>query len=85
MIPVVLGPIIFGFIFGLIIGSQIKQTSNRAIRLTSASIVVIVISAIVMAWKIGQFPFYNDFPINTAFLFGFIGVLVGNLICGRGK
>lgn len=83
MNAIVLGPIIFGLIFGFIVGSQIKTGSNKAIRLTSASFIVIIISAIVMSWKIGQFPFYNDLPINSAFLFGFIGILIGNLICGR--
>ena len=83
MNAIVLGPIIFGLIFGFIIGTQIRSTSNNAIRLTAASFIVIIIAAIVMAWKIGQFPFYDDLPINTAFLFAFIGLLLSNLICGR--
>lgn len=80
-----LGPIIFGFIFGFIIGSQIKYNSKSSEKFTIASFVVIVIAAIVMAWQIGQFPFYDDIPINTAFLFAIIGVIFGKLILGREK
>ncbi len=80
-----LGPIIFGFIFGFIIGSQIKYNSKSTEKFTIASFAVIIIAAVVIAWQIGQFPFYDDIPINTAFLFAIIGLIFGKLVLGRKK
>ena len=85
MNPIVLGPIIFGFIFGFVIGTQIKYNPKSTAKFTGASFAVIIIAAIVAEWQIGQFPFYGDVPINTAFLFALIGILLGKLICGRGN
>ena len=81
----VLGPIIFGFILGLILGSQIKKNPKSDINFTLASFVVILIAGVVMAWQLGQFPFYNDVPISTGFLSALIGVLVGKLLFARGS
>lgn len=73
-----LGPIIFGFILGLIVGSQIKLADSD-VNLTAASFVVIFIAGIFMAWPLGNFPFYTDWPVSTAFLAGMIGIFVGML------
>lgn len=81
----VLGPIIFGFILGLVIGTQIKNNPKSDAKFTLASFVVIVIAGIVVAWQLGQFPFYNDVPISTAFLFALIGILVGKLLFANGS
>lgn len=80
----VVGPIIFGLIFGLIIGSQIKLNVSDA-KFTLASFVVILICGILVAWQLGQYPFYNDLPISTTFVAGLIGVLVGKLLFARSK
>ena len=54
-----LGPIIFGLILGIIIGSQIKlNVSDAEFALTS--FVVILIAGIIVAWQLGNFPFYAD-------------------------
>lgn len=79
-----LGPIIFGLILGLIIGSQIKLDIG-GVKFTLASFVVIVIVGIIMAWQIGNFPFYTDLPISTAFLSALIGIFVGKLLFARSK
>ena len=79
-----LGPIIFGLIFGLIIGSQIKLNVSDA-KFTLASFVVILIAGIIAAWQLGNFPFYTDFPISTAFLSALIGFFVGKLLFARSK
>ncbi len=80
----VVGPIIFGLIFGLIIGSQIKLNVSDA-KFTLASFVVILICGILVAWQLGQYPFYDDLPISTTFVAGLIGVLVGKLLFARSK
>ena len=79
-----LGPIIFGLILGLIIGSQIKLNVGDA-KFTLASFVVIFIAGIIVAWQLGNFPFYTDLPISPAFLAALIGIFVGKLLFARSK
>jgi energy-converting hydrogenase B subunit J len=79
-----IGPIIFGLILGLIIGSQIKLNVGDS-RFTLASFIVIVIAGIIVAWQLGNYPFYTDLPISTAFLSALIGILVGKLLFSRSK
>lgn len=80
-----LGPIIFGLILGIIIGSQIKLNAMDA-DFTLASFVIIIIVGIIMAWQLGNYPFYNTaVPISTAFVSALIGIFVGKLLFARGK
>lgn len=81
----VLGPIIFGFILGLVLGSQIKKNPKSDINFTAASFAVVFIVGIIVAWQIGQFPFYNDLPIATGFVSALVGILVGKLLLARGS
>ena len=79
-----LGPIIFGLILGLIIGSQIKLNNNDT-HFTLAAFIIILIAGIIVAWQAGNYPFYTDLPISTAFLSALIGIFVGKLIFARSK
>ena len=79
-----IGPVIFGLILGLVIGSQIRLNSGDT-RFTLGSFIVIIIAGIIAAWKIGNYPFYTDLPISTAFLSALIGIFVGKLIFARSK
>ena len=79
-----LGPIIFGLILGIVIGSQIKLGVSDA-HFTIGSFVVIFIAGIVVAWQSGNYPFYTDLPISTAFLSALIGIFVGKLLFARSK
>ena len=79
-----LGPIIFGLILGLVIGSQIKLNVNDT-NFTLGSFIVILIAGIIAAWQYGNYPFYTDLPISTAFLSALIGIFVGKLIFARSK
>ena len=79
-----LGPIIFGLILGLVIGSQIKLNVSDA-KFTVSSFVVILIAGILVAWQAGPYPFYTDLPISTAFLSALIGIFVGKLLFARSK
>ena len=81
----VLGPVIFGFILGLVLGSQIKKNPKSDVNFTVASSVVILIAGIVTAWQLGQYPFYNDVPVSTGFLSALIGLLIGKLLFARGS
>ena len=78
------GPIIFGLILGAIIGSQIKLNVSDA-KFTKASFIVILIAGIIVAWQSGNYPFYTDLPISTAFLSALIGIFVGKLLFARSK
>ena len=79
-----LGPIIFGLILGLIVGSQIKLNNNDT-HFTLGSFIIIFIVGIIVAWQAGNFPFYEGLPISTAFLSALIGIFVGKLIFARSK
>ena len=79
-----LGPIIFGLILGLVIGSQIKLNVSDT-RFTLAAFIIILIAGIIVAWQSGNFPFYTDLPLSTAFLSALIGIFVGKLIFARSK
>ena len=79
-----LGPIIFGLRLGLVIGSQIKLNVSDA-KFTKASFIVILIAGIIVAWQSGNYPFYTDLPISTAFLSALIGIFVGKLLFARSK
>lgn len=81
----VLGPIIFGFIFGLVLGTQVKSNPNSGINLTLASFIIIIIAGFVVAWQLGQYPFYNDVSFSTAFVFALVGILVGKFLFARGS
>lgn len=78
------GPIIFGIILGMIIGSQLKLNVDDT-KFTSASFILIIITGILIAWQSGNYPFYRDLPISTGFLSALIGIFVGKLLFARSK
>jgi acetaldehyde dehydrogenase/alcohol dehydrogenase len=47
--------------------------------------VIVLIAGIIVAWQSGNYPFYTDLPISTAFLSALIGIFVGKLIFARSK
>ena len=79
-----LGPIIFGLILGLIIGSQIRLDNNDT-HFTLAAFIIILIAGVITAWQSGNYPFYTDLPLSTAFISALIGIFVGKLIFARSK
>lgn len=78
-----LGPIIFGFLFGLIIGSQIKTGNISDTSFKASSYVIIIIAALIMAWQLGEFPFYDYAPLSTGFVFALIGILLSKFLIAR--
>jgi energy-converting hydrogenase B subunit J len=75
-----LGPVIFGFILGFIVGMRIKTNPKSDIKFTTGSYIVILIVALIIAWQSGPYPFFHDVPISTSFISGAIGLVVGNLL-----
>ena len=75
-----LGPILFGFLIGFIVGSRIKNNPNSDVKFTIGSYVVIFIAAIIVAWQIGPYPFYDDLPLNTGFASAAVGLIAGKFV-----
>ena len=78
-----IGPIVFGFILGMVIGSQIKTGNISDTSFKISSYVVIIIAALIMAWQLGEFPFYEYLPVSSAFVSALIGILLSKLIFAR--
>lgn len=77
-----LGPVIFGFLIGFILGTRIKSNPENNINFTLGSYLVIFIAAIIMAWQLGAYPYYDDIPIATGFVSGAIGLILGKVLLG---
>lgn len=75
-----LGPIIFGFILGLIVGSQIKTGNITDTSFKASSYVIIIIAALIIAWQLGEFPFYDYMPLSSGFASALVGVLLSKFI-----
>jgi len=73
-----LGPVIFGFLIGFIVGIRVRSTDG--INLTIGSYIVIFLVALIIAWQSGQYPFFDDVPISTSFLSATIGLIFGDVI-----
>jgi len=80
---IAIGLIVCGFILGLIIGSQIKTGNISDAAFKTSSYVVIIIAALIMAWQLGEFPFYDYFPLSTGFASALIGILLSKFIIAR--
>jgi energy-converting hydrogenase B subunit J len=78
-----LGPTLFGFILGFILGSRIKSNPDSKIHFPISSYLVVLIAALFMAWQIGPFPYYADSPLASGFVVAIIGILAGKLIFDR--
>lgn len=83
MLSIVWGPILFGFLFGFIVGTRIHRTEKYSFTLTAGAIVAILIGSIIFAFNVGQFPFYADLPLSTSFISAIVGILCGILLFGN--
>ena len=83
MFPVVIGPILFGFLFGLVIGTRIRKIEENSFKLTTGAVIALLIGVLIMAFDLGQFPFYGDMPITSAFVSAIIGILIGCFAFGN--
>lgn len=83
MVVAYAGPIILGFLLGFILGSRVKIYPESKLNFTLGSYIAIFIAALVVAYFIGPFPYYQDFPIASGFVSAILGVLVGKITIGR--
>ncbi len=77
------GPIIFGLLLGIIIGSQIRTGNMNDTSFKASSYVIIIIAGLIIAWQLGEFPFYDYLPLSSGFASALIGVLLSKFIFAR--
>lgn len=77
-----LGPILFGFLIGFVLGTRIKDNLDSDIKFTVGSYVVIFIVALIVAWQLGPYPYYDDIAIATGFVSAAVGLITGKLFFG---
>jgi energy-converting hydrogenase B subunit J len=80
---VYIGPLILGFLLGLIVGSRIKILPESNLNFTWGSYILIFIVALVAAYLIGPFPYYEDVPLASGFIATIIGIFIGKIALGR--
>lgn len=77
------GPLVLGFILGFIVGSRVKINPESKLNFTWGSYITIFIAALVAAYFLGPFPYYEDIPLASGFLAGIVGIIVGIVTLGR--
>lgn len=77
-----LGPILFGFLIGFVLGTRIKNNSDSDIKFTIGSYAIIFIVAIIVAWQLGPYPYYDDIAVATGFISAAVGLILGKLLLG---
>ena len=80
---IVVGPILFGFLFGVVVGSQIKTGNIKDTSFKTSSYIIIIIAALIMAWQLGEFPFYDYLPLSRGFAAALIGILLSKFTIAR--
>lgn len=80
-----IGPLVIGFIIGFILGTKIKQSSDSKLKFSATVYAIVLITAIIMAYLIGPFPYYIDFPLASGFVAAIMGLMIGKLLFGRDK
>ena len=65
---------------GLIVGSQIKTGNINDTSFKVSSYIIIIITALIIAWQLGEFPFYDYMPLSSGFASALIGVLLSKFI-----
>jgi len=78
-----IGPLVLGFLLGFILGTRIKPVPESKLKFSAEVYTIIVIAAIIVAYFLGPFPYYQDIPLASGFLSAIIGLIVGKLTLGR--
>ncbi len=78
-----LGPIIIGFLLGFILGTRIRPDPESKLKFNAEIFAIVLIAAIIMAYFVGPFPYYEDVPLASGFVSAIIGLLIGKLLFGR--
>ena len=76
------GPTICAFIIGFLVGLIMHKTPTNGIRLNTSSWLAILISAIIIAYWLGTFPYYGGLPLGPGFVMAIIGAMIGRKLFG---
>lgn len=78
-----IGPLILGFLLGFILGTRIKPNPQSKLNFDKEVYAIVIIAAVIVAYYLGPFPYYNDIPLASGFVSGIIGLIIGKLTLGR--
>ncbi|MDO5851745.1 MAG: energy-converting hydrogenase B subunit J [Methanobacteriaceae archaeon] len=79
--PFYVGPLVLGLIIGFVAGILMNKNSTNIV-LTKTAWIVILIFVVIMAYLIGNFPYYGGLPLAPGFIASIIGALIGRTILG---
>ncbi|MBI5679737.1 MAG: energy-converting hydrogenase B subunit J [Methanobacterium sp.] len=78
-----IGPLVLGFLLGFILGTRIKPNPKSKLKFDKEVYAIVLIAAVIVAYYIGPFPYYEDGPLASGFVAGIIGLILGKLTLGR--
>lgn len=77
------GPLVLGFLLGFILGTRIKTVPESKLKFDREVYAIVVIAAIMVAYFLGPFPYYQDVPLASGFVSAITGIIIGKLTFGR--
>ena len=80
-----IGPVTIGFLLGFILGTRVQISSQSKLKFDTEVYVIVLIAAIIVAYYLGPFPYYEDVPLASGFVSAIIGLIIGKLLFGRDK
>ena len=80
-----IGPLVLGFLIGFILGTRIKPSPESKLKFGAEVYAIVLIAAIIVAYFLGPFPYYEDVPLASGFVSAIIGIIIGKLLFGREK
>ncbi len=80
-----LGPLVLGFLLGFVIGTRIRVNPESGLKFDASVYLIFLIIAIIVAYLLGPFPYYEDLPVADGFVAAAVGIIVGKLLFGRDK
>lgn len=78
-----IGPIVLGLLLGFILGTRIKPVPESKLKFGAEVFAIVFIAAVIVAYLLQPFPYYQDLPIAVGFVSGIIGLILGKLTLGR--
>ncbi|WP_414470284.1 energy-converting hydrogenase B subunit J [Methanobacterium sp. ACI-7] len=78
-----IGPVALGLLLGFILGTRIKPVPDSEIKFGAEVYAIVLITAIIVAYFLGAFPYYQDIPLAVGFVSGIIGLILGKVTLGR--
>jgi len=78
-----IGPVALGLLLGFILGTRIKPVPESKLKFDKEVYLIMIIAAIIVAYFLQPFPYYQDIPLASGFLAGMAGIIIGKLALGR--